>query len=76
MKPSNAGKDTWPRAQIANQKLKQNVQTPDADGMQVFFFEFFSDTIREHISKILHGPPPVSAEVPVFDMQHFKRRIV
>ena len=25
----------WQRAQTANQKLKQNVQTQDADGMQV-----------------------------------------
>ena len=33
MKPKNAGKNMWMRAQIANQKLKQNAQTQDADGM-------------------------------------------
>ena len=27
-------KDVWLRAQTANQKLKQNAQTQDADGMQ------------------------------------------
>ena len=34
MKPSNSGKDMWLQAQTANQKLKQNAPTQDADGMQ------------------------------------------
>ena len=34
MKPNNAGKNIWLRAQTLNQKLKQNAQTQDADGMQ------------------------------------------
>ena len=33
MKPNNAGKDMRLRAQTANQKLKQNMQPQDADGM-------------------------------------------
>ena len=34
MKPNNPGKDMWLRTQTANQKLKQNVQTQDVDGMK------------------------------------------
>ena len=34
MKPNNAGKGIWLRAQATNQKLKQNAETQDADGMQ------------------------------------------
>ena len=34
MKPNNAGKDIWQRVQTVNQKLKQNAQTQDVDGMQ------------------------------------------
>ena len=34
MKPNNAGKDMSQWAQTAIQKLKQNGQTQDADGMQ------------------------------------------
>ena len=37
MQSNNAGKNMWLRAQTANQKLKQNAQTQDADGMQDFF---------------------------------------
>ena len=34
MKPNNAGEDMQQRAQTANQKLKQNAPTQDADVMQ------------------------------------------
>ena len=37
MKPNDAGKVMWLQAQTANQKLKQNVQTQDADIMPVIF---------------------------------------
>ena len=37
MKPNNAGKIIWLRAQTLNQKLKQNAVTQDADGRQVIF---------------------------------------
>ena len=36
VKPNNSGKDMWLLAQTANQKLKQNAQTQDVDGMQAF----------------------------------------
>ena len=38
-------KDTWLQAQTANEKLKQSVQTQDADGMQVFSV---SEAIYQH----------------------------
>ena len=34
MKPNNAGKHMWLRAQTANKKLKQNVETQDVGGIQ------------------------------------------
>ena len=34
MKPSKAGKDMLQWAQTANQSLKRNAQTQDADGIQ------------------------------------------
>ena len=36
MKPKHTGKDMWLLAPTANQKLKQNAQTLDADGLQAF----------------------------------------
>ena len=36
MKPNKADKDMWLRTQNANQKLKENVQIQDIDGIQVF----------------------------------------
>ena len=36
MKPNNADKNIWLRAQTLNHKLKQNAQTHDADGRQAF----------------------------------------
>ena len=41
MKPNNAGKNIWLRAQTANQNFTQNAQTQDADGMQVFFLSVY-----------------------------------
>ena len=37
MKPNKADRNLWLWAQITNQNLKQNAQTQDADGRQVFF---------------------------------------
>ena len=34
MKPNNAGEDMWLQTDSANENLKQNAQTHDADGMQ------------------------------------------
>ena len=34
MKPIMTGEDMWLQAPTANQKLKQNAQTQDADGRQ------------------------------------------
>ena len=34
MKPNNASKYIWLRSQAANQKLNQNAQTQDAEGIQ------------------------------------------
>ena len=34
MKPYNAGKDMWLRAQITHQKLKHNARKQDTDGIQ------------------------------------------
>ena len=39
------------RAQIANQDLKQNAQTQDADGVQTFFC-VMCDTVRGYISTV------------------------
>ena len=36
MKPNNAGKNMWLRAETENQNQKQNAQTLDADGMKTF----------------------------------------
>ena len=33
-KPNNTGKDIWPWPRIANQNLKQNALTQNADGLQ------------------------------------------
>ena len=35
MSRNNAGKDMWLRAQTANQKWKQKIQTEDSNGIQV-----------------------------------------
>ena len=34
MKPNNAGKDMWLRAETVIEKLKQDAQKQDDDGMQ------------------------------------------
>ena len=49
MKPYNAGEDMWLRAQTANQKLKQNAQTQDADGMQAMSVLYM--TLLETVSQ-------------------------
>ena len=54
MKQKDAGRDMRLRVQTANQMLKHNVQTQDADAMQDFFFCIIYDTNRGYISTILH----------------------
>ena len=49
MKPNNAGKNMWLRAQTTNRKLKQNAQVQEVDGMQYFFFVKY-DTVRGYNS--------------------------
>ena len=49
MNLNNADKNMRLRAQITNQKLKQNAQTQDADGMQAFFC-VKNDAISGYIS--------------------------
>ena len=49
MKPNNAGKNIWMRAQTLNQKLKQNAQTQNVDGRVAFFCVIY-DTIKGYIS--------------------------
>ena len=48
---NNAGKNIWLGAQTANRKLKQNVQTQDANGMQAILCVIY-DTVRGYISTI------------------------
>ena len=71
MKPNNAGKGMWLRAQTANQKSKQNVETQDADGMQALSVLYM--TQLKAISKQLYISweeghralgPHVSTEAP------------
>ena len=52
MKPNKADKDMWLRARIANQMLKQNVLTQDADGMQAFCVKH--GTVTGFISTLLY----------------------
>ena len=52
MKPNNAGKNRWLRAQTATQKLKRNAQIQDADGMQGFFLVIYR-TVRGNVSTII-----------------------
>ena len=52
IKPNIAGKNIRLRAQTLNQKLKQNAQTQDDDGVQAFFYVIY-DTFRGHISTLI-----------------------
>ena len=50
MKPKNAGKDMWQRAQTEfNQKFEQNSQTQDADGGQAMSVLYM--TLLETVSQ-------------------------
>ena len=42
MRPINADKDVWLRAQTSNQKIKQYVQIQDADGTQTYSVLFMT----------------------------------
>ena len=42
MKPNNAGEDMWLRAETANEKLKQDSQTPKADVMQTISVSYIT----------------------------------
>ena len=52
MRLNNAGEDMWPRAQTANEKLKQDTQshTQDADGVNAMsvLYMSLSEAISQH----------------------------
>ena len=82
MKPNKAGKHMWLQAQVANQNMKQNGQTQDADGMQAFFCIIY-DAVRGYISTpiLLIGDseptaPTLRLRLPPQDIQHFKIKTV
>ena len=82
IEPNNAGKNIWLRAQTASQKLKQNAQTQDADGMQDFFY-VINDTVTGLISTIILIKGDSEPQDPTFplglrprDMPHFKTKTV
>ena len=67
MKPKNAGKNKWLRAQTINKKLTKNAQTQDADGGQVFLCVIYG-TVRGHTSTLfvlIGGSEPLSLNVLV-----------
>ena len=86
MNPKDAGEFTWLQAQIANQKLKQNAQTQDVDGMQALSVLYILIRVRGYISAIIYFiggdeassplPPHVSAEALTLYIKHFKTKIV
>ena len=56
MKPNNTGKEMWQRAQTANQKLKQNAQTHDADSMQAISVLYYMTLLILYLdSNTFHG---------------------
>ena len=64
MKPNNAGKNIWLRAQTLKQKLKQNAQTHDVDVRQVFFLCYIRHSQRPYVNIIsfirrLQAPIPL-----------------
>ena len=84
MKPKNAGKNMWLRAQTAKQKLKQNAQIQDGDGVQAFFC-VINDSVRGEISPTVllvgggassHQPPTFLLRLLQRNMQHFKTKTV
>ena len=44
MKPNNAGEDTYLWAGTANEKLKQNLQTQDADGTKAISVSYVTQS--------------------------------
>ena len=52
MKLNNTGRNMWLRAPTGNQKLKQNAQTQDVDGVQAFFSVIY-DAVKSYISTII-----------------------
>ena len=43
MKPNKAGEDMWLRAETENEKLKQDVQIQDVEGMQAMSVLFMTE---------------------------------
>ena len=85
MKPNNAGKNRWLLAQTANQKLNQNAQIKDIDGIQTVFCVIY-DTVRGYIATLIllvggeGAPSPQPPKFPLrlrsCNMQHFKTKTV
>ena len=60
---NNAGKSMWLSAQTTNQKLKQNAQTQDADGMQAFVCAIYDTVISQQTySRLRIKRPPYKKE--------------
>ena len=78
MKPKNAGKDMWLRAQTVYQKLKQKVQLQDADSIDAFSVLYMTQSLNFMEGGVGAEPsaPHVSAEAPALDTHHFKTQIV
>ena len=78
----------WQRAQDANQKLEQNEQTQDDDGMQArsVLYMTLIEAVSQHYYALWEGGPgtsaptlSVSAEAPALrprDIQHIITRTV
>ena len=52
VKPNNAGKGMWPRAQTANQKFKQFGKTQDVEGMPALSVLYISTMLNSMYTNI------------------------
>ena len=88
MKPNNAGRDMWLRAQTVNQKFNENVQTQDTYVMLYLCFVFAKyDTATGYISRIIDfmggrggesefSTPTFPLRLLPHDMQHLEMKAV
>ena len=73
----------WLRTNTANQMFKRNVQTQNADGMEVFFSVLYMTQLEAISQQYYHSwegsseasAYQLSAESQALDMQHFKTQI-
>ena len=82
MKPNKVGKNMWLPAQIAYQNLKQNAQTQDADGMQIFYTLYLTEVEANISKRILRiggsepQTPTFPLRLPPRDKHHFEIKTV